>query len=119
MIRRGQVRRWWSRSWGALVIATTLAWATNARSRTVQKDRIVEIQVLSTNDFHGRLNPQTVNGAPVGSAAWLAAYLERAEAENAKGTLLIVDGGDLVGARPLESQYFEDRPTIDVANAIG
>jgi 5'-nucleotidase len=77
-----------------------------------------EIQVLSTNDFHGRLNPQTVNGAPVGGAAWLAAYLERAEAENAKGTL-IVDGGDLVGARPLESQYFEDRPTIAVANAIG
>jgi 2',3'-cyclic-nucleotide 2'-phosphodiesterase (5'-nucleotidase family) len=39
----------------ALVLATTLAWATNARSRTISKDRTVKIQVLSTNDFHGRL----------------------------------------------------------------
>ena len=103
---------------GALVLATTLAWATNVQSRPVSKGKTVKIQILSTNDFHGRLNPQTVNNAPAGGAAWLAAYLERAEAENAKGTL-IVDGGDLVGATPLESQYFEDRPTIDVANAIG
>lgn len=102
----------------AVVLATTLVWATNARSMTVSKDQTVKVQVLSTNDFHGRLNPQTVDGAPAGGAAWLAAYLGRAEAENAKGTLL-VDGGDMVGATPLESQYFEDRPTIDVANAIG
>ena len=102
----------------ALVLATTLAWATNAQSKPVSKGKTVKIQVLSTNDFHGRLNPQTVNDAPAGGAAWLAAYLGRAEAENAKGTLLL-DGGDMVGATPLESQYFEDRPTIDVANAIG
>jgi 5'-nucleotidase len=101
-----------------LVLATTLAWATSAQSKPVSKGKTVKIQVLSTNDFHGRLNPQTVNGAPAGGAAWLAAYLGRAEAENAKGTLLL-DGGDMVGATPLESQYFEDRPTIDVANAIG
>jgi 5'-nucleotidase len=101
-----------------LVLATTLAWATSAQSKPVSKGKTVKIQILSTNDFHGRLNPQTVNGAPAGGAAWLAAYLGRAEAENAKGTLLL-DGGDMVGATPLESQYFEDRPTIDVANAIG
>jgi 5'-nucleotidase len=102
----------------AVVLATTLVWANGAQSRTVAKDRTIKIQVLSTNDFHGRLNPQTVNGASAGGAAWLAAYLGRAEAENARGTLLL-DGGDMVGATPLESQYFEDRPTIDVANAIG
>jgi 5'-nucleotidase len=102
----------------AVVLATTLVWATTARSAPISKDRTVKIQILSTNDFHGRLNPQTVNGAPAGGAAWLAAYLGRAEAGNAKGTLLL-DGGDMVGATPLESQYFEDRPTIDVANAIG
>src|SRR5215210_9082310 len=81
----------------AVVLATTLAWATNARSMTVSRDQTVNVQVLSTNDFHGRLNPQTVDGASAGGAAWLAAYLARAEAENAKGTLL-VDGGDMVGA---------------------
>src|SRR5215210_4335680 len=102
----------------AIVLAMTLIWTATARSAPTPNDRTVKIQVLSTNDFHGRLNPQTVNGAPAGGAAWLAAYLERAEAENPKGTVLL-DGGDLVGATPLESQYFEDRPTIDVANAIG
>jgi 2',3'-cyclic-nucleotide 2'-phosphodiesterase (5'-nucleotidase family) len=60
---------------------------------TVSKDQTVKVQVLSTNDFHGRLNPQTGNGAPAGGAAWLAAYLGRAEAENAKGTLLVDGGG--------------------------
>jgi 2',3'-cyclic-nucleotide 2'-phosphodiesterase (5'-nucleotidase family) len=101
-----------------VVIATTLVWATNARSKPVRKDETVKIQVLSTNDFHGRLNPQTADGRPVGGAAWLAAYLERAEARNPRGTLLL-DGGDLVGATPFESSAFEDKPTIDVANAIG
>ena len=100
----------------AVVVATTLVWATNARS--LPKDEAVNVQILSTNDFHGRLNPQTVGGRPVGGAAWLSAYLERAEAKNLRGTLL-VDGGDMVGATPFESSAFEDRPTIDVANAIG
>ena len=86
----------------ALVLATTLTWATNAQSKPVSKGKTVKIQVLSTNDFHGRLNPQTVNNAPVGGAAWLAAYLDRAEAKNTKGTLLL-DGGDMAGATPLES----------------
>jgi 5'-nucleotidase len=109
-------------AWGSLAIAVmvamTLIWTATARSATTPNAQTVSIQVLSTNDFHGRLNPQTVNGAPAGGAAWLAAYLERAEATNPEGTLTM-DGGDLVGATPLESAEFEDRPTLDVANAIG
>jgi 5'-nucleotidase len=102
----------------AVVLAMTFILTATAWSAPTPSDRTVKIQVLSTNDFHGRLNPQTVNGAPAGGAAWLAAYLERAEASNPEGTLT-VDGGDLVGATPLESAEFEDRPTIDVANASG
>jgi len=86
--------------------------------RAEQRAHTVELQLLSTNDFHGRLNSQLVAGSPAGGAAWLSAYLQRAKATNPKNTL-IMDGGDMVGATPLESQYFEDRPTIDVANAIG
>src|SRR5215217_6144533 len=81
----------------AVMIAMTFVWTATARSATISNDRTVKIQVLSTNDFHGRLNPQTVSGSPAGGAAWLAAYLERAEASNPEGTLT-VDGGDLVGA---------------------
>src|SRR5919107_4007180 len=102
----------------SVMVAITLVWAANAQSKTATNDQTVGIQVLSTNDFHGRLNPQTVNGAPAGGAAWLAAYLEKAKSANPQGTLT-VDGGDLVGATPLESAEFEDRPTIDAANAIG
>ena len=102
----------------AVLLAVTLVWTTDAESRPIPKDQTVKIQVLSTNDFHGRLNPQTVDGAPAGGAAWLSAYLGRAEAENPNGTLLL-DGGDMVGATPFESSAFEDRPTLDVANAIG
>jgi 5'-nucleotidase len=109
-------------AWGSLVLAVMIAmtfnWTATARPAPAPNERTVGIQVLSTNDFHGRLNPQTVNGAPAGGAAWLAAYLDRAEASNPEGTLTM-DGGDLVGATPLESAEFEDRPTIDVANAIG
>ena len=109
-------------AWGSLALAVmaamTLIWTATAWSVPTPNDQTVKIQVLSTNDFHGRLNPQTVGGAPAGGAAWLAAYLGRAEATNPEGTLT-VDGGDLVGATPLESAEFEDRPTIDVANAIG
>lgn len=80
--------------------------------------KTVDLQVLSTNDFHGHLNPGTLSGSPVGGAAYLGAYLERAEAANPKGTL-IMDGGDMVGASPFVSAYFQDRPTIEVANEIG
>ena len=102
----------------AVMISMTLMWTASAHSKLAPSDRTVKIQVLSTNDFHGRLNPQRVSGLPAGGAAWLAAYLKRAEADNPEGTLMM-DGGDLVGATPLESAAFEDRPTIDVANAIG
>lgn len=80
--------------------------------------KTVDLQVLSTNDFHGHLNPGTLFGSPVGGASYLGAYLERAEATNPKGTLLL-DGGDMVGASPFASSYFQDRPTIKVANQIG
>jgi 5'-nucleotidase len=102
----------------AVTVAMTFIWTATARSAPMPDERTVKIQVLSTNDFHGRLNPQTVSGSPAGGAAWLSAYLKRAEADNPEGTLMM-DGGDLVGATPLESAAFEDRPTIDVANAIG
>src|SRR5215217_8706477 len=61
----------------ALMLATTLVWTASANS--APRDRTVKIQVLTTNDFHSRLNPQSVGGLPAGGAAWLAAYLERAE----------------------------------------
>ncbi len=66
----------------ATMIAMTLIWTASAKSAPRPNDRAVGIQVLSTNDFHGRLNPQTVSGSPAGGAAWLAAYLKRAEADN-------------------------------------
>lgn len=82
----------------------------------------IHLQVVSTNDVHGHLNPGTLTiggkKVPVGGAAILSGYVKRAKATNPDGTLLL-DAGDLVGASPIESQAFGDSPTITVSNLIG
>lgn len=102
----------------SLVLVLSGAALAEPDARAVDRAKTVDIQVLSTNDFHGNLNPRTLFGSPVGGAAYLAAYLERAEATNPKGTLTL-DAGDLIGASPFVSSYFDDQPTIEVANEIG
>jgi 5'-nucleotidase len=113
----------------ALVATLVLVFLSGVASAEPKKDRgpsdqaekrakTVDIQVLSTNDFHGNLNPRTLSGSPVGGAAYLAAYLERERKTDPKGTLML-DAGDLIGASPFVSAYFDDRPTIEAANEIG
>ncbi|KRA32592.1 MULTISPECIES: ExeM/NucH family extracellular endonuclease [unclassified Nocardioides] len=73
-----------------------------------------EIQVLGTNDFHGRLLPDGGNAA--GAAPYATAIKElRAENPNT----VFVAAGDLVGASTFESFIQDDEPTIDALNAMG
>jgi 5'-nucleotidase len=106
----------------AVMLAVSMIWATDAESRPkkekpVPEGRIANVQILGFNDFHGNLQPRTVNGQPAGGAAYLAAYLDRYEAQNPKGTIRVHDG-DLVGASPLISSYFHDEPTIEATNLM-
>jgi 5'-nucleotidase len=73
----------------------------------------VEVQVLATNDFHGRL---LRNGAEAGAAV-LAGAVKQLRAANPATSF--VAAGDLIGASTFESFIANDKPTIDVLNEAG
>lgn len=73
-----------------------------------------EIQVLGTNDFHGRLVPDGGNAA---GAAPFATAVEELKAQVPDS--IFVAAGDLVGASTFESFIQEDDPTIDALNEMG
>jgi 5'-nucleotidase len=75
----------------------------------------VQIQLLGVNDFHGHLEPPEPG---IGGAAWLGAWLNRAETSQSDRTIR-VHAGDMVGASPLISSHFKDIPTIEATNLMG
>jgi 5'-nucleotidase len=96
-----------------LVTPLTSGWA------QAQDTRLVRVQLLALNDFHGQLAPgKQLLGRPVGGAAVLAAYLRDAAARF-PGDTLIVHAGDHVGASPLESALLQDEPSIQFLNLLG
>ncbi|KAA1417003.1 ExeM/NucH family extracellular endonuclease [Nocardioides humilatus] len=73
-----------------------------------------QVQIVSTNDFHGRLLPDGGNAA--GAAPFSTAVNElRAEHPNT----IFAAAGDLIGASTFESFVQDDEPTIDAFNAMG
>ncbi|MBH0109894.1 ExeM/NucH family extracellular endonuclease [Salinibacterium sp. NG22] len=73
----------------------------------------VEIEILTTNDFHGRI--EVDRGIP--GAAMLAGMVRSWESQNPNTTF--VGAGDFVGATTFTSFIQNDQPTIDVLNEIG
>ena len=75
----------------------------------------VEIQILATNDFHGRIanNP---TGAEAG-AATMAGAVDQLRGENPN--TVFAAAGDLIGASTFESFIANDKPTIDALNEAG
>ena len=66
-----------------------------------------EIQVLGTNDFHGRLN----------AAPKLAGAVKQLRGQNPQ--TVFAAAGDLIGATEFASFIQQDKPTIDVMNEAG
>ncbi|HEX6970216.1 MAG TPA: ExeM/NucH family extracellular endonuclease [Micromonosporaceae bacterium] len=78
----------------------------------------VDLQLLTINDFHGRLeSPTSVGGRPVGGAAQLAGLVDRLRAENPNTAF--VSAGDNIGASTFVSAIDDDNPTLDALNAVG
>lgn len=73
----------------------------------------VDIDVLSINDFHGRLEA----APPIAGAAVLAGMINSYRAANPN--TVFVGAGDLVGASTFTSFIQEDQPTIDAFNEMG
>ena len=90
----------------------------------------VEVKLLAFNDFHGYLTPP-VSGVrqiapdpagvrtliPAGGIEHLATLVTTLRAKNPRSAL--VSAGDLVGASPLISSFFDDEPTVQAMNRIG
>jgi 5'-nucleotidase len=94
---------------GGALVAAPLA-ATPALAATP-----LTINLLNINDFHGRIDSNTVQ---------FASTIERLKAEsatangNVDNTLFLSDG-DNIGASVYASASAKDQPTIDVLNALG
>lgn len=75
----------------------------------------VEVDILTINDFHGRLeaNPS----GPEAGAAVIAGAVEAKKAENPN--TLFVSAGDNIGASTFTSFIQQDNPTIDTLVASG
>ncbi len=74
----------------------------------------VDIQILATNDFHGRLINESSN---VAGAAVLSGAVKQLRTENPNTAF--VAAGDLIGASTFESFIQQDVPTIDALNEAG
>ena len=75
----------------------------------------VTVQLLGVNDLHGHLEP----AGDLGGAAWLAAYFNRAAAEQ-PGRTIRVHAGDMYGASPLISTHWApSRSVIRRSNPSG
>ena len=73
----------------------------------------VDIDIVSINDFHGRLEAS----APAAGAAVLGGMVNAYRAANPN--TLFVSAGDNIGASTFTSFIQDDQPTIDALNAIG
>jgi 5'-nucleotidase len=86
----------------------------------------VDIQILATNDFHGRLL-QECSGTPCvptattpAGAAQFAGAVAQLEADHAAtGPTIFAAAGDLIGASTFESFIQKDKPTLDALNRAG
>ena len=76
-------------------------------------DAPVTIDLLSVNDFHGRLEA----APPVAGAAVLAGMVNSYRAANPN--TVFVGAGDLIGASTFTSFIQKDQPTIDAFNSMG
>lgn len=69
----------------------------------------VDLNFLGINDFHGRIDSNTV---------FFAGTIEKLRAAAAPGATAFLSAGDNVGASLFASAVAKDQPTIDVLNAL-
>lgn len=69
-----------------------------------------ELNFLHINDFHGRIDNNTVK---------FAGTVEKLKAGSPKGATALLSGGDDLSASLYASAVQDDQPTIDVHNALG
>lgn len=69
----------------------------------------VALNLLNINDFHGRIDANTVK---------FAGTIEQLRAQYGEDNTLFLSDGDNIGASLFASAYFDDEPTLEVLNAL-
>ena len=90
----------------------------------------IEVKLIAFNDFHGNLKtpnlrvpvPDATQSIgfrldPAGGVEQFAALVRSLKDKNPNH--LVVSAGDMVGATPLLSAFFQDEPTIEAMNLVG
>ncbi len=93
----------------AALVAGGGAVLTAAAPALAAGDATTTLDLLAINDFHGRIDANTVS---------FAGTVEQLKAQNPDGTLFL-SAGDNVSASLFASAVQDDAPTIDVLNALG
>ena len=100
----------------------------NARGKILvnltTKPSLKVFSILDISDYHGQLVPLTEAADTlgptftIGGAAFLKPWFDTYRAESPDGSLTVA-GGDSIGATPPISNFFGDKPTIELMNAMG
>ncbi|WP_439593149.1 5'-nucleotidase C-terminal domain-containing protein [Microbacterium sp.] len=98
----------------ALAAATVAALGASLLAAAPAQAAPVEIQILATNDFHGRI---LADGANAAGAAVLSGAVKQLRGQNPN--TIFAAAGDLIGASIFESFIQSDKPTIDALNEAG
>jgi 5'-nucleotidase len=93
----------------AVTTATVLGAPLLAFTPAQAADPVV-VNLIGINDFHGRIDADTLKWAKV---------VEDLEADGGAANTLMVSAGDNVGASVFASALQKDEPTIDVLNSVG
>jgi len=80
-----------------------------------QASDTVNLTILHTNDFHGRIEPDSSGR---GGSANIAGAINRIRAEVGAENVALLDAGDVYFAAPAISQLLMGESTIDVYNLI-
>ncbi|MBA3341660.1 MAG: 5'-nucleotidase C-terminal domain-containing protein [Gemmatimonadaceae bacterium] len=116
--RRQELKQadYFTQNW-SLVYPGAPAVAGAARETLAQGPRL---RIISTNDFHGALEPRPdAGGVQRGGAAYVAAMIDRAREECAPACeTLLLDGGDMFQGTPASNLAF-GRPVVEYYNRMG
>lgn len=111
---------------GAVAALTAaLGAAPSATAESGEDARLIPVQLLSFNDYHGHLeatDPPLASDpskTPVGGAEYLSAKLTQLRAKVPANNSLTVAAGDLIGGSTFLSGMFHDEPAVESLNTMG
>lgn len=108
-----------SRAVMTMAMAPTLALAgLNVPAYAAEADQ-VSLNILGITDFHGHFSQakNRKDEISVPGAAVMACYINKEREANPNTSF--VSAGDNIGGSPFESSILQDKPTLDVLNAMG